>query len=653
MVIHREKTELEIIEQVGAIRAIGNQVDVAITKIVDAVGNVQRHNENILNAGIEIENITSKIANQEEILHQISQEIQSSQNFDIVAIQLVSSWERTIETVIGSEWAGITKHYLEEDPDLRDIQADIFFSHKTEIIAGWDSRFDEWVYNRYNHQNLVRIFTPIFICRDIEGKIQKNWFENYNWHYSRKWHETDFNEAWFNGNDNSDKSKGQHTIIEPPTLPKDLELEVIGTVEVVYKDRNHGKAIEPQQAIQLTKFVCSKAVEILQSRFSYLLETIAQSAISLVNADSASLHFMKIPNDRKVQQSDSEYINFLYGVFAGRTGRHIIQSCMPRKNGIGQQAINEKTVQLIPDPAQRHNLQELKYFNSELYAEGIKSIAALPLFADRLQADRLQGVLYIHFRDEHQFTIDEKRLLESFNITAINAIKHAVSYLKLRQYTHQLLALHSLTEYLSYVTDRKELLQHLAAIIQNILGADIVTIYEYDEGSKKLLSPPSSAGKLKNEKASSKDINEDEVPYRLINKGKSIYIPQLDVYDPQSSEEELFKDSNFSIREDVKSVVGLLLKQKKSENEFSVYATLPSSLVVNSIKSSLIIKEIQRKTLPETSLQPTESNNLDTGVVCGVIFINYRRHYEFSNQEIHFLHILATWAAITMKRLKF
>ncbi|MBD2525805.1 GAF domain-containing protein [Nostoc sp. FACHB-133] len=649
MVIHREKTELEIIEQVGAIRAIGNQVDVAITKIVDAVGNVQRHNENILNAGIEIENITSKIANQEEILHQISQEIQSSQNFDVVAIQLVSSWERTIETVIGSEWAGIAKHYLEEDPDLRDIQADIFFSHKTEIIAGWDSRFDEWVYERYNHQNLVRIFTPIFICRDIEGKIQKNLFENYNWHYSRKWHETDFNEDWFKGNDNSDKSKGQHTIIEPPSLPKDLELEVIGTVEVVYKDRNHGQAIEPQQAIQLTKFVCSKALEILQTRFSYLLETIAQSAISLVNADSASLHFLKIPNDRKVQQSDSEYINFLYGVFAGRTGRHIIQSCLPRKNGIGQQAINEKRVQLIPDPVQRHNLQELKYFNSELYAEGIKSIAALPLFADHQQ-----GVLYIHFRDEHQFTIDEKRLLESFNITAINAIKHAVSYLKLRQNTHQLIALHSLTAYLSYVTDRKELLQHLAAIIQNILGADIVTIYEYDEQNKKLLSLPSSAGKLKNEKLSSKDINEDEVPYRLINKGKSVYIPYLDVYDPQSSEEEIFKDSNFSIREDIKSVVGLLLKQSKLENEFRVRADIPENLLVNSVKSAWQIITTQLKE-PKPSLievNKTQKKDLDEGVVCGVIFINYRRHYEFSSQETHFLHILATWAAITMKRLK-
>lgn len=630
MVIHREKAEIEIIEQVGAIRSIGNQVDVAITKIIDAVGNVERHNENILNAGIEIENITSKIANQEEILHQISQEIQSSQNFDVVAIQLVSSWERTIETVIGSEWAGIAKHYLEEDPDLRDIQADIFFSHKTEIIAGWDSRFDEWVYNRYNHQNLVRIFTPIFICRDIEGKIQKNWFENYNWHYSRKWHETDFNEDWFKGNDNSDKSKGQHTIIEPPTLPKDLELEVIGTVEVVYKDRNHGKAIEPQQAIQLTKFVCSKAVEILQTRFSYLLETIAQSAISLVNADSASLHFLKLPNDRKVQQSDSEYINFLYGVFAGRTGRHIIQSCLPRKNGIGQQAINEKTVQLIPEPIQRHNHQELKYFNSELYAEGIKSIAALPLFADHQQ-----GVLYIHFRDEHQFTIDEKRLLESFNITANNAIKHAVSYLKLRQYTHQLIALHSLTTYLSYVTDRKELLHHLAAMIQNILGADIVTIYEYDAKNKKLIFPPYRAGKLKNDKASSKDINEDEVPYRLINKGKSVYIPQLDVYEPQSPEEELFKDSNFSIREDIKSVVGLLLKL---EDEFKVHTSLPAHWVVNSI---------------ETALGMVGTNKLDTGVVCGVIFISYRRHFEFSSQEIHFLDILATWAAITMKRLKF
>ena len=122
--------------------------------------------EHILNEiETQIEKATLQLFKQEEVFANIVQQC-IGLGYDFASIQLIRSEEQIIEAVKGTDWAGKARHYLEPDPSLRDIQADICQTCRTEVIAGWDKRgrFDKWVYDDNNHQDLIRIYqtAPVY-----------------------------------------------------------------------------------------------------------------------------------------------------------------------------------------------------------------------------------------------------------------------------------------------------------------------------------------------------------------------------------------------------------------------------------------------------------------------------------------------------------
>ena len=137
---------------------------------------------NLLKPSDEIEKTTAHFFDIETILDKMCRKIQSM-GFEFSAIQLIRPEEAIIETVyargFASEWTGLAKHFLEKDWKLRDIQADIAQTHFTEIISGWDDRFDRWIYEKYGHEKLARVFTPIVLVRDFEkGNVIDDWFKH-------------------------------------------------------------------------------------------------------------------------------------------------------------------------------------------------------------------------------------------------------------------------------------------------------------------------------------------------------------------------------------------------------------------------------------------------------------------------------------------
>ena len=104
-----------------------------------------------------------------------------------MAVQLVRAAEKIIETVYGSGRARVDRPRRHSPPrrqegEARDIQTDVFLSHRIEVIAGWDRRFDHWVYTEFNHKDLVRVVAPIFVARDGTGRVvEGDWIENCQW----------------------------------------------------------------------------------------------------------------------------------------------------------------------------------------------------------------------------------------------------------------------------------------------------------------------------------------------------------------------------------------------------------------------------------------------------------------------------------------
>lgn len=494
----------------------------------------QKAFEPLLETDEKIAQATSDLVGLEKILEDVCREVQDLLGFDFVGISLVMPEQDTIESVYGtgiaSRWVDQAKHYVNADPDLRDIQAHIIKTCDTEIISGWDKRFDRWVYERFNHDRLTRIFTPIFLVYDEQGKVVEDWFQYYEW----------------DKNFVADKGEGNNRVIRMKTLPTASLPEVIGTLEAGYE--NPKKPITDEQATLLAQLIGRRALDIRRGRLRYVLETIAENAKNIFQADLTTLHFLWEPHQER----------YIYEVFAGDLGNATLDKFSPRKNGLGWQSIYERKLKYITYSSPITENSEID-LNQGVLARGSKTYAAFPLLINdqymrREQNFVLVGVLYVHFGYEHPFIEELERQGQYFANRAVDAIWHVMTYQKMRDEARQLYTLQCVTQSLNQIDSN--LLSHIAWNTLNVLAADVVAIYEYIQTEKQFLTTSIIAGKLMQEEAMELDIDRDTVPFRLINGETNVYIADIE-------NEPIFQSSFFTQIERVKSLAGILLKVDK------------------------------------------------------------------------------------------
>ena len=129
-----------------------------------------------------IDNASRELLKLDEVLDNISTEVQNL-SFDFVAIQLIDKEAKTVETVYGkgltSHWFTIARHSISSDPVLRDIQAEIVMRDppRIEIVSGYDRRFDKYIFEKFGHKNLVRVFVPIILAPNEVSWEKLHWDE--------------------------------------------------------------------------------------------------------------------------------------------------------------------------------------------------------------------------------------------------------------------------------------------------------------------------------------------------------------------------------------------------------------------------------------------------------------------------------------------
>jgi signal transduction histidine kinase len=513
---------------------------------------------------------------EQQILDEVCQEIQSTLNFDFVGISLISRDRNTIEAIHGTgiakTWVNRARHYLEADANLRDIQADIAATLRTEIIEGWDDRFDLWIYDTFQHQRLRRIFTPILLVQDSAGRSNPTWFEHFDW-------QTHFQPLTID-------VEGNPTVIEIDRANLNTTFQAIGTIEAGYE--NTDKPIPYETAITLAKLIARRALDIQRARLPYVLETIAENARQILNADLTTLHFFWEPNRKR----------YIYEVRTGSLGiPTLLREVPPRPDGLGWQAIREGVPKYFPvSSSERLDSKQAPFdapIYQEQYQEGSRAYAAFPLIIQPQsnQDANEVGVLYVHI-NRPGFEEETKKWGELFAERAIDAIWHAHTYQQMRDKARQLETLHSVAQSLSQIPENGDLLSHIAWNTLNALAADVVTIYAYVQTEQQFLTPPSIAGQLRAKESMESVLTEENVPFRLIQHGENLYAPQL-------QEEPIFRNSPFAARETVLSAAGILLK-------------------------------------------------VDEDTV-GVMFINYRRSHSFSIEERKIIDTLASSAANAIK----
>ena len=109
-----------------------------------------------------IQETITKYMDSDKILECVVEVVVDVLSFDYATISKVESSSGKIGTVTGKnvpqEWLNMAWHSL----DSKDIQACVIRNKQEIKLTGWDDRLDKEIFERFNHENLVRIYLPIF-----------------------------------------------------------------------------------------------------------------------------------------------------------------------------------------------------------------------------------------------------------------------------------------------------------------------------------------------------------------------------------------------------------------------------------------------------------------------------------------------------------
>ncbi len=463
--------------------------------------------------------------------------------FDFSAIQLIRPEERIIEMVYGVNAAGTparigsSSHYLHEDEDLRDIQADIALASppRAEVLRGWDERFDRGIFNELRHNEVVRIYMPLFIVHDARGELATHWSEDCHWTVQGE----------------EESVTGRRTILGMEDPAPDLTLEVIGTVEAGFADST--KPISLELANKMSRLVARRATGLRRPSLQTVLEVIVEQARQLVRADSATLHFPYEPGQP-----------YEYQVQAGKIPSNFLRDYPPRSQGVGSEAMQCNEPRFVPDPSRGHEKDELRSSNPEVWGKGIKTMAAFPLLVGNKK-----GLLYAHIHRHHTFREHEIGWVRLFANRAADAIRHVLTYTQIRDRARQLATLQSIAQSLGRDPEDSNLLGKIAGNTLNLFAADVVTIYEYRKREGRVLDPPSIAGRLKHERSMNTAIRPEDAPLRLLAHGSNVYVPKSSDTPEEVGQNPILNNperrrdgQGFVDRERIRSAAAILLRAR-------------------------------------------------------------------------------------------
>jgi signal transduction histidine kinase len=107
------------------------------------------------------------------VLDTLLEQVTAVFGFDFATVSLVDEAQDVIQTVRGrnvpQEWIDVASHALNSE----DIQADVIRTGHTEILTGWDERFDRRIWEQFGHEDMVRVFMPMSVADPVTGQERR------------------------------------------------------------------------------------------------------------------------------------------------------------------------------------------------------------------------------------------------------------------------------------------------------------------------------------------------------------------------------------------------------------------------------------------------------------------------------------------------
>jgi signal transduction histidine kinase len=310
--------------------------------------------------------------------------------FDFATVSLVDEVHGVIRTVRGKnvpdEWIDMAVHPL----DSTDIQADVIRTGRTEILTGWDERFDQKIWERFGHQNTVRVFVPVAVADPVTGSKKKR---------------IGTLEAGYC------KREREHITIEQVNLLRpfvDQAAVAVANARLYSQMRSKAEALTALhhggQAIQSAVW-----------RSKQLLEEIGHRAQQVLGADIVFL----FEYDESSHRAEPMFVG------GDVWGKGEVSPRLDEGN-ILDTIIREREPLYFPDA--QHELRLVGYGGADgrqrrtfTQRQKVASFAGIPL----LSGEELRGIMCVNYRAQHCFAEDERQLIELFAQQATIALENA------------------------------------------------------------------------------------------------------------------------------------------------------------------------------------------------------------------------------------
>lgn len=459
--------------------------------------------------------------------------------FGYVAVQLVDRGERTIGTMHGKgqegDWFGIASHPLDidgGDPSLFDIQAHVAGRPpRIEVIAGNDSRFDNFIFEKFGHESHVRAFVPIVLAGEPESPLGWNWRD-----LAREERKSGFRHAW-----------------EAEAGPGGLgDYEIIGTVEAGFTSRERG--VTREQAVALAELAHLHAPSLWKTTLQHVFEAVVDAAVAVLNPAAAYLGFAFNP-----KRSRFEYERRFGDQRAlGSSGFAARDSC---ESGAENWQLRHSDLELVPSDREGPGADAYRKAFPDAHAAGLRAEALVPIKVsgqDGGAGPIARGALHLVFTEDTTFSGYDEEYLRSLATRAEEAIRLATAIGRARMFARGLRNLHHIASALAQHPEQDKILEEIAGYAMNMFAADLVTVFECDQNG--FLPGVGLAGRPKDrERARPRSVGPGSAPFDLVNvNGES----QYDYQARATGAAGAGGVPNFVAREGIVSVAGIILRTK-------------------------------------------------------------------------------------------
>lgn len=242
-----------------------------------------------------------------------------------------------------------------------------------------------------------------------------------------------------------------------------------------------------------------------------ILQEVVKSAYETLDADVATVHLY--------DPDKQEYFPLNQAAVFPESAREFMET--PRSGGLTDIIIQRQRM-FVEDVDKEKGRKALSTFIKE---QKIKAYVGVPLISQK----SIVGVLYVSFKYPRHFSPDELSLIQLLADYAATAISNARLMNNLETRVITLKTLHTVGEELVSISDKPEelntILNRIVKDAQEVLKADIVYLYQYDQNYDEFDPKPAQSGMLYEPEIVKEKIHKDDILYEIITLDRPKYYP--------------------------------------------------------------------------------------------------------------------------------